>query len=204
MKTLNKVIYLFVIILGFILYLGLKELDRPDRKSKAAEITNKIILDEQVIPSSVYQVVGSSSFKINPPYQLIESSLSIPEVYRDRIEKMEVFEFVKNSYFEGEVTYIKWFNSVSYDLNSGMDGTIDNIRKLPGVEKVVDNRTLFENKKYQAYFYDAIMLRDSKSGIIKGAIFKSRQETWLISMAITESKYENIINEILESLKENR
>ena len=203
MKAISKFLYVVLIIIGFSLYLGLKNIRKEGRKEKVDAITNQLFKTEKKIPGSAYYPIGSSNFKIKTPFPLKESSLKIPDAYKDRIINMQVFEFVQNPYFEGKISYIKWINSVIYDLNTGIDGTIENIRKLPGVEKIVENRKYFENSKYTAYYYDAIILRDSKSGILKGAIFMSGQETWLINFGVTESKNESIINEILESLKEN-
>jgi hypothetical protein len=204
MKTIKKVAYIVIILIGFLLYLGLKESNKSIRKEKAAILTDKIIKSKQIIPKSVYYLIGTSDLRLNTPYQLKESSLKLPAGYQDQIEKMEVFEFVQNPYFEGKITYFKWKSSITYDLNSGMDGAINNIKNLPGVEKITENRTYFKNSKIEAYFYDAIMLRNSESAILKGAIIKSGQETWSLNFGITESKNEAMVNDILESIKENK
>ena len=188
---------------GFILYLGLKGINKQSRKEEINSLTNQILENSQKLPDSKEVHIGTSSFKIKVPYSLINSNLTMPEAYKDRIEKLEVFEFEGNPFIKGKLTYCKWINGVSYDLNAGLDGSIDNIRKLPGVEKVVDDRKYFENSKIQSYFFEAIMLRYGKSGVLKGAILKSGQETLIIIFESVESKNETIITDILESLKEN-
>lgn len=203
MKTLKKIGYFLVIIVGFILYLGLKELNKESRKEKINTLTDKIFESTQNLPDYKELQIGSSSFKIKSPYPLINSSLNMPEAYKDRIEKMEVFEFAENPFFKGKLTYFKWVNGVSYDLNAGLDGSMDNIRKLPGVEKVMDDRKYYENSKIQSYFFDAIMLRYGKSGVFKGALLKSGQETLQIMFESVDSKNEIIVTAILDSLKEN-
>lgn len=202
MKTIKKLAYLLIAIVGLVLYLGLKELNKESRKEKIDKITDQVFENTQKLPDYKEHQIGTSSFKIKSPYPLISSNLSIPEAYKDRIEKMEVLEFEENPFFKGKLTYYKWINGVSYDLNAGLDGALDNIRKLPGVEKVMDDRKYFENSKIQSYFFEAIMLRYQKSAVLKGAILKSGQEALLIMFEPVDSEKESIIIDILESLKE--
>lgn len=203
MKTLKKLGYILLLIVGFILYLGLKEINKESRKEKVNNLTDKILKATQKLPDYKEQQIGTSSFKIKSPYPLISSSLMMPETYKDRIEKMEVFEFAENPFFKGKVTYFRWVNGVSYDLNAGLDGSMDNIRKLPGVEKVMDDRKYFENSKIQSYFFETIMLRYGKSAVFKGALLKSGQQTLQITFEPVDSKNEIIVTTILDSLKEN-
>lgn len=203
MKTLKKLGYLLLVIVGLILYLGLKELNKESRKEKVNRLTDKILENTQKLPDYKELQIGTSSFKIKSPYPLISSSLKMPDAYKDRIEKMEVFEFAENPFIKGKLTYFRWVNGVTYDLNTGLDGSMESIRKLPGVEKVMDDRKYFENSKIQSYFFDAIMLRYGKSGVFKGALLKSGQETLQITFESVDSKNENIVTAILNSLKEN-
>jgi hypothetical protein len=203
MEKFKKWLYLIAGIIGLLLFAGVKELNKPARKQKVNELTNKILGEENTVPKSSYYTIGSSSLKLKSPYPLIKSSVPFPDNMKSQVEVIEVYEFTQNTYFEGKVSYIKWNSSVSYNLEVGAAGTINNVRALTGVEKVIDNKVYFENAKYQAYFIDAIMIRNSQSAIIKGAIFKCGQETWLINLALTDTKNEKIIDEILASLKEN-
>ena len=202
MKTIKKLGYVLLAIIGLVLYLGFKELNKEARKEKIENLTDKIIQNTQVLPEYAQYQIGNSSFRIKSPFPLIKSSLTLPEAYKERIEEMEVFEFKENSYFHGKLTYVKWITGINYNLDAGMDGAMENIRKLPGVEKVMDDRNYFENSKIQSYFYEAIMLRDQKSAVFKGAILKSGRETLQIIFEPVESDKEDIINKILDSLKE--
>lgn len=202
MKTIKKLGYVLLTIIGLVLYLVLKELNKEARKEKIENLTDKIIQNTQVLPEYSQYQIGNSSFKIKSPFPLIKSSLTLPEAYKERIEEMEAFEFKENSYFHGKLTYVKWITGINYNLDAGMDGAMENIRKLPGVEKVMDDRNYFENSKIQSYFYEAIMLRDQKSAVFKGAILKSGRETLQIIFEPVESDKEDIINKILDSLQE--
>lgn len=203
MKNIKGILTGIGLILVLLIYSGIKENGKSKRKEKIDSFTNEILGDEQNIPEAKSIKIGSSSLIIKTPYGFIESNISGLDAYKESMEKIEIFEFIQNPYFEGKISYFKWINTISYDLTAGMNGTIENIKKLPGVEKVVDSRKYYENSKYQGYYYDAIMLRDSKSAILKGVLLKSGQETWSISFGITESKNEEIVTKILESLKEN-
>lgn len=203
MKTIKKIGYIILITIAFILYLGVKELKKESRKEKVDNLTNQIFKNPQTIPETKQIQIGSSSFKIKSPFPLNSSTLSMPVEYKNRMEKLEVLEFENNPIFKGKVTFYKWIEGVSYDLDLGLEGAMDNIRKLPGVEKVFIDKKYYENAKFQSYFFETAMFRYEKSAVFKGVILKSGQETILIMFEPVESKNESVISEIINSIKEN-
>lgn len=202
MKTIKKIGYILLVTIVFIIYLGLKELKKESRKEKNDNLTNQIFQNPQTLPETKQIQIGTSSFKIKSPFPLVSSSLNMPEEYKDRMEKLEVLEFENNPFFKGKVTYYKWIEGVSYDLDLGLEGAMDNIRKLPGVEKVFIDKKYYENTKIQSYFFETAMFRYEKSAVFKGVILKSGQETLLLMFEPVDSKNESVITGILESIKE--
>lgn len=203
MKIIKKILFVLLAVIGFIVFVILKEINKAKQKEKFNNVMEQIFENKEV-PEIKQFIIGTTDYKIRSPYQLVESTVALPEIYKERLEKMEVFEFVKNPFFKGKITYLKWDNSVGYDLDRGLDSSLESVRQLPGVEKVVDDRIYFENSRFQSYYYDAIMLRDGQSLVMKGVILKSGQETMQIIIEPVNSENEEMIKSILESLKENK
>lgn len=203
MKTIKKIGYILIVSIVFIIYLGLKELKKESRKERIDNLTNQIIKNPQTIPELKQIQIGTSSFKMKSPFSLVGSNFNMPEEYKNRMEKLEVLEFENNPYFKGKATFYKWTEGVSYDLDLGLEGAMENIRKLPGVEKVLVDKKYYKNTRFQSYFFETAMFRYKKTAVFKGVILKSGQETILLIFEPVESKYESIITEIINSIKEN-
>jgi uncharacterized membrane protein len=50
MKTIKKLGYLLIAIVGLVLYLGLKELNKESRKEKIDNLTNQVFENTQKLP----------------------------------------------------------------------------------------------------------------------------------------------------------
>jgi len=119
------------------------------------------------------------------------------------ILKIEVFEFEKNPFYEGKISYIKWVHA-DYDLEAGVKGSLTRIYELPGVKKIEEeSRHYYSNSKYQWYVLNETLYRYNQSGGFKAAIIKSGQDSWTIFLTILDPDYAYIADDILESIKSN-
>lgn len=148
--------------------------------------------------------IGTSGLKITSPYRLVQSNIQIPESLRAKITVMEVFEFEKNSSFDGMVTYTKYVPTVSPNLEGGVEGAISNARNLPGIEKVEEvGRKYYKNENYQWCIYELKAYRQSNVKIIKGATILSGLNNWGIFIILIDTDNVDSVNEIFQSIEKN-
>lgn len=156
MKKPGLIIFIMAIAI-LILILIYNRGQKDQNKIKAKDLVEQVVGP----PASQPRMIGSSTFIISSPYALIASKNPIPEEYMSVIEKVEVFKFERNPFFDGGVSYTRYINS-NYDLEGGVNGSIANVKNLPGVEKIEEkNRQYYENAKYQWYVFEELMYRNS-------------------------------------------
>jgi hypothetical protein len=174
------------------------------RREKRKENWNNVIkADKTSIQQLNYKSVkiGSSNLYIKLPFDLTPSTVNHPKSTLDNLTKSEVFFFSKDKTFEGKVSYMVWKAGVEFSVEKGTDAAIANIKTLPGIEKVLDEREYFKKGVIEGCIYDAVIYRYGKSFQMKGATLKSGQETWAVLITFLEHKDEHIATTILNSLK---
>lgn len=198
---MKKAFNILLIVLSVIIGLATMAISREKRKER---IDNLLSTSQNVKQQLDYkaQKIGSSNLVIQLPYELKKSSVTLPQDALERLNKNEVYIFSKDKSFEGKIAYMVWNDGIDFSFETATDGAISNIKKLDGVEKVLENREYFKDKTTEGYIYDAVIYRYGKSFQMKGAIAKSGQETWSIVITFLNQEDESIANKILNSIKQ--
>ena len=194
MNLLIKTLKIIGIVLSIILGLAFMAIRRENRKEKADYFIGGYLNNiNQLTYKSVK--IGTSNLYIKLPFALSPSSVALPQSMKDKLAKFETFIFSKDKSFSGKISYMVWKSGIEYSLETGSDGAIDNIKTLPGVEKVLDDREYFKIGKYEGNIIDGVVYRYGKSFQIKAAILKSGQEVWIVMINFLNHQDENIFFE---------
>lgn len=197
-SVLNRLwrVFLIIIIILFI-SIGLSHFTSSAKANEYIELNKPPI--QQLDYKSIK--IGSSNLYIKLPWELTRSSLNVPKILTENIVKYEVFAFSRDKTFEGKVAYLLWKEGYGVSLKSSIDDAIENMRKLSGVEKVVETRDYFTKEKIEGCIFDCVIYRYGKSFEAKGIHLKSGQQSWGVVITFTEHKDKPIANEIISSLK---
>jgi len=161
---------------------------------KENEVTIKEFNDQSV-------KIGSSSLYITMPYTLTNSIVDLPLEMKIKLSKSEIYSFSKDKTFQGKVSYMVWKPEIDYNLEYGANGSLDNIKNLPGVEKILEKKEYFNKDNLEGYFINAEIYRYGKSFRVKSVIIKRGQETWVIIISILNRDDEQLAEQIIKSIK---
>lgn len=189
----------FIIILFSLTFFGIKEkflINQP----KVVEVIKTEKSDNQQLSYKSVKI-GSSNLFIEVPYEITPSKVNFPQVELEKMIRSEAFYFEKDKTFQGKIAYMIWKDNINYSIEKGVNGAIENVKRLVGVEKVTENREYFTKGKLQGCIITATVYRYGKSFKVKGAFLSLERESWTIIINLLNSKDENIANRIINSLK---
>jgi len=196
-KNLLKIITSIVILIVGLSFMALSQEKHKENLNKFNEVENTNLQQ----PNYKSVKIGSSNLYIKLPYELVKSTANYPKNVTDNLSKYEIFTFARDKTFEGKVSYNVWKPGIEYSIEMGNENAIENVKTLPGVEKVVDKKEYFKKGKIEGSVFDAVIYRYGKSFQMKGANLKSGQESWGIVITFLDKRDEHIADKILNSLK---
>nr|MBC7613923.1 hypothetical protein [Pseudopedobacter sp.] len=198
---IRKTLKILGIISGIGFGLSLSTLGQEEKNNEnfSSLLKSNIITNQELVYKSVK--IGSSDLYIKLPFILSPSTVNHPQSNLDKLIKSEVFIFSKDKTFQGKISYVTYKKDVEFSVEKGTDGGIENIKALPGVEKVIEKREYFKKNLIEGCIYDATVYRYGKSFGMKGATLKSGKESWTIIITFLDSKDQHIANNILNSLR---
>ncbi|MBN2827738.1 MAG: hypothetical protein JXQ26_07095 [Tissierellales bacterium] len=177
---------------------------KKEMNASTQEMTDLVAYSSKVNLPQLY-TIGSSDFKILSPYPLKETKIAIPENLITVLEKMEVFVFDSNPYFDGMVSYNKYVSSTELSLEGAVNGAISNAKQLPGVSNVEEiRREYFKNEKYTWCVYELVVHQGSKTKTIKGASIISGLQNWGIFAIVLDPDKSSMVDNILRSIEINK
>lgn len=200
MKVFKVFLRIIGVLLIIILIFFLKEFFKDKSEAAIDKLTGIENADKNEINNFKTFKIGNTDFFINSPYKIIETSTNTSYEQDKSLDVLRIFTFKKNKFFEGTILYMKRKIGVGYDIDAGADGVINNFNNLPGVEKVIDNRKIFNNDELTGYYIDGIMMRYGKSVIFKCIISKCKQENISINLLTTDPQNEALLDEIISSI----
>jgi hypothetical protein len=145
--------------------------------------------------------IGSSDLYISLPYDLKPSSVNLPDETKEKLSISEFFTFGRDKNFEGKISYLVWRPNVEYNFDVGNFAAIENVRNLPGVEKVDNKKEFFKKGQIDGCFFDAVIFRYGSSFKMRAANLNLGKESWGICITIIDTKDNYIADKILNSLR---
>ncbi len=194
-RVIKAVVAVFI---GLIVLTLLRSFIKPT-VNKAIDSASSIeSTNDKAENNSTKKRVGTSNLYILSSLDLIKSDVPYPQEMLDNLTKVETYEFEKSSIFSGKISYLVWKDGINYDTETGARGTIENIKRLDGIEKTIEKITPFSKKNLEGHYIDITYFRYGNSAILKGAVIKSGQETWAISVTSADTSNSPFLQAVVQ------
>jgi len=199
MKIFKQMLRIILASILIILIFGLKEFFKTKAVNLIDTATGVESKEDFDMDFKKYRI-SNSTFIIKSPQKIVSTSKYDHTVNYKYLSEFEAYEFVENELFEGTILYMKRNDGINFSAKQGFNATINNLKKLPGVDKVIENKNNFDQNGLTGLLFDGIMIRYGKSGFFKGVIAERNNENISVMLLSTDIKNNDLINNIINSI----